>query len=297
MDNYLVIDVGGSRIKYALMNTDNILEKGEALTPQDSVEDFIESLVQLYQQYEGRVKGLALSVPGRIDIHNGIMHTGGYLGYIKDLPLIKELQKFIPVKISVENDGKCAALAELWKGTMVGVEHGVVVVLGTGVGGGIIVNGKLLRGSRFGAGELSWLPISLYDMPKEEPYLWAHLCGTMGLTDVYEFENGLPYHTINGRQFFDLVHSGNESANQILNQFAKSFAIGVIGIQAVLDTEVIAIGGGISAQPILIEKCQEALDTLYDQYEKMPIGKPKLVRCAFANDSNLYGALYHHLYE
>ncbi len=297
MDQYLSIDVGGSQIKYALMTQEEILEQGEVGTPLDTSDHFIETLVQLYKKYERKIKGIALSVPGRIDIEKGIMHTGGYLRYIEDFPLVSELGKYCPIKITVENDGKCAALAELWKGALVGVQYGLVIVLGTGIGGGIIMDGKLLRGHRYAAGELSWLPISLSEMGTQTPFIWAHLCGTMGLTDVYERENNLPFHSISGRKFFDLVNAGNESALKILAQFAKSFAIGVLGIQAVLDCQVIAVGGGISAQPILIETLQKAVDQVYDQYQNIPIGKPKIVRCAFANESNLYGALYHHLYE
>lgn len=297
MDQYLVIDVGGSHIKYALMTEASILDKGEVVTPMEGLDHFLDTLEQLYRKYEDQVSGIALSVPGRIDIHKGIMHTGGYLNYIQDFPLVEALEKRCAVKVSIENDGKCAALAELWKGSLIGIDHGLVIVLGTAIGGGVIVDGKLLRGHRFAAGELSSLPVSLIDVNRSVPFSWAHLCGTMGLTEVYEDKNGLPEHSINGKKFFDLVHAGDDSANAILSQFSKSLAIGIFGIQAILDTQVIAIGGGISAQPILLERLQKALDEVFELYPGMPIGKPKLVRCAFANDSNLYGALYHHLYE
>jgi predicted NBD/HSP70 family sugar kinase len=297
MDQYLVIDVGGSHIKYALMTPESILDKGEVETPMEGLDQFLNTLEALYKKYEDKVKGIALSVPGRIDIHKGIMHTGGYLRYIEDFPLIETLGQRCPVKISIENDGKCAALAELWKGSLVGIEHGLVIVLGTAIGGGVIIDGKLLRGPRFAAGELSSLPISLVNVDNTVPFSWAHLCGTMGLTEVYEDQNGLPEHSINGKRFFELVNTGDDHALSILSQFSKSLAIGIFGIQAILDTQVIAIGGGISAQPILLESLQKALDNVFELYPGMPIGKPKLVRCAFANDSNLYGALYHHLYE
>jgi predicted NBD/HSP70 family sugar kinase len=297
MDQFFVMDVGGSHIKYALMTTNEIIEKGEVPTPADNSIHFVQTLVELAKKYENQVKGIALSVPGRIDTAKGLMHTGGYLSFIEDFPLVDILKQQIPLKITIENDGKCAALGERWKGALVGVENGMVVVLGTGIGGGILVNGKLMKGQNFGAGELSWLPISMVEMGKDEPFLWAHLCGTMGLTEVYERERNLPYRSMSGKDFFKLANAQDPSALKILDQFSKSFAIGVIGIQAVLDTEVIAIGGGISAQPLLIESLQKAVDDLFGQYESMPIGKPKIVRCAFANDANLYGALYHHLYE
>ncbi|KAF0226477.1 MAG: glucokinase [Erysipelotrichaceae bacterium] len=296
MDQYLVLDVGGTYIKYALMTPDLIIEKGEVLTPLDNSEHLIDTLTQIYKKYEN-IAGFALSVPGRIDIHKGIMHTGGNLSYIKDFPLKEILSKHCSVKISMENDGKCAALGEAWKGSLQGVQQGLAIVLGTGIGGGIIVNGQLLRGHTYAAGELSLIPLSVVDIGTEEPFLWAHMCGTMGLTEVYEKEKNLPHESMNGRQFFDLANAKDETALKVLAQFARSFALGVMGVQAVLDTQVITVGGGISAQPLLIESLQKAVDVLYDQYKKMPISKPKIIRCAFGNDSNLYGALYHHLYE
>ena len=143
MDQYLVLDIGGSHIKYALMTEDAILQKGEVVTPLDNVEHLIETLVALIKRFEGQVKGLAMSVPGRINTQAGIMHTGGYLGYMHDYPLVAELSKYTPLKITIENDAKCAAKAELWKGSMKGIDTGLVVVLGSGIGGCVIINGKL----------------------------------------------------------------------------------------------------------------------------------------------------------
>ena len=296
MDQYLVLDIGGSHIKFALMTEDDILLKGEVVTPLDNVEHLIETLVTLIKRFEDQVKGLAMSVPGRINTQDGIMHTGGYLGYIHDYPLVAELSKYTSLKITIENDAKCAAKAELWKGSMKGIDTGLVVVLGSGIGGSVIINGKLHVGSTYAAGEISWLPINLIKIGTEEPFMWAHLNGTMGLTDVYEVKAGLPHHSISGRDFFEKVHANDPLALEILEQFAESFVLGIIGIQSVLDCERIAVGGGISAQDILIRKLQEHLDGFFERYHRnMPLRQPELVRCTFANDSNLYGALYHFL--
>ncbi len=297
MDHYLVLDIGGSHIKYAVMTEESILEKGEVVTPLDTSEHLIETLVTLIRRFEGRVKGLAMSVPGRINTREGIMHTGGYLGFIHDFPMVAELSKHTSLHITIENDAKCAAKAELWKGSMKGIDTGLVVVLGSGIGGSVIINGRLHTGSTFAAGEISWLPINLIHIGTEEPFMWAHLNGTMGLTDVYEAKAGLPYHSISGKAFFEKVHAQDPLALDILEQFAESFVLGIIGIQSVLDCERIAVGGGISAQDILIRKLQEHLTAFFERYHRnMPLRQPELVRCAFANDSNLYGALYHHLY-
>ena len=162
MKKYCVIDVGGTNIKYALMDEEaNILDKAEIETPKDSLALFIESIGQIYDKYKTDVSGIAMSAPGRINCNTGFMFTGGALRYIENIPMADELKKRCPVNISIENDGKCAALAELWKGSMKNSQHGLVLTLGTGIGGGVIVNGKLLRGQNFASGELSSFPTTI----------------------------------------------------------------------------------------------------------------------------------------
>lgn len=297
MKKYCVIDVGGTNIKFALMDEDaNILEKGEVETPHDSLDSFIESIGRIYDGYED-VSGIAMSAPGRINCNTGFMFTGGALRYIQNIPMAEELKKRCPVNISIENDGKCAALAELWKGSLKNSQHGLVLTLGTGIGGGVIANGKLLRGQNFASGELSSFPTTI--LPINDPInFWASINGTRGLTRVYEERMNLDKDSVNGKRFFEAVNQNDEVAVQVLEEFAQHFANAIFAIQTVLDTEKVAVGGGISFQDRLIEALNRKVSELFDYYGQFtPILKPVVVRCEFANDSNLIGALYHHLYE
>lgn len=298
MKKYCVIDVGGTNIKYALMDEEaNILDKAEIETPKDSLALFIESIGQIYDKYKADVSGIAMSAPGRINCNTGFMFTGGALRYIENIPMADELKKRCPVNISIENDGKCAALAELWKGSMKDSQHGLVLTLGTGIGGGVIANGKLLRGQNFASGELSSFPTTI--LPIKDPInFWASINGTRGLTAVYEERMKLEKNSINGRKFFEAVNNNEEVAVEVLEEFAQHFANAIFAIQTVLDTEKIAVGGGISSQDRLIEALNRKVSNLFEYYGQFtPILKPVVVRCEFGNDSNLIGALYHHLYE
>lgn len=298
MKKYCVIDVGGTNIKYALMDEEaNILDKAEIETPKDSLALFIESIGQIYDKYKADVSGIAMSAPGRINCNTGFMFTGGALRYIENIPMADELKKRCPVNISIENDGKCAALAELWKGSMKDSQHGLVLTLGTGIGGGVIANGKLLRGQNFASGELSSFPTTI--LPIKDPInFWASINGTRGLTAVYEERMKLEKNSINGRKFFEAVNNNEEVAVEVLEEFAQHFANAIFAIQTVLDTEKIAVGGGISSQDRLIEVLNRKVSNLFEYYGQFtPILKPVVVRCEFGNDSNLIGALYHHLYE
>lgn len=298
MKKYCVIDVGGTNIKYALMDEEaNILDKAEIETPKDSLALFIESIGQIYDKYKADISGIAMSAPGRINCNTGFMFTGGALRYIENIPMADELKKRCPINISIENDGKCAALAELWKGSMKNSQHGLVLTLGTGIGGGVIVNGKLLRGQNFASGELSSFPTTI--LPIKDPInFWASINGTRGLTAVYEERMKLEKNSINGRKFFEAVNNNEEVAVEVLEEFAQHFANAIFAIQTVLDTEKIAVGGGISSQDRLIEALNRKVSNLFDYYgQYTPILKPVVVRCEFGNDSNLIGALYHHIYE
>ena len=158
MKTYLALDVGGSSIKYALMTECvEFLEKGKVATPQDSIESFVNVIGDLYDKYKDKIEGIAISMPGLIDSKNGYARTGGWLRYNDDKYIVKILQERCPTKITIQNDAKSAALAEVWKGSLKEYNDGIVVVLGTGVGGAVVKDRKILNGKHFFAGEFRYI--------------------------------------------------------------------------------------------------------------------------------------------
>ena len=147
MKNYLVFDAGGTFTKYALMDENaEILEKDKVPTPDyhtKTKEDYYAVLDSVVEKYRNRIEGIAISMPGMLDNRNGYCVTAGYLAYLAGSTVGTELSQRYGIPVSVENDGKCAALAEFWRGSLRGCTNGAVVVIGTGVAGGIILNGKL----------------------------------------------------------------------------------------------------------------------------------------------------------
>ena len=127
-DKYLALDIGGSAIKYALMTNEGaFVEKNKVKTPLDCIESFVEVIGKIYDNYKNQIKGIAISMPGLIDAERGYAYTGGFLTYNSDKEIVKILQKRCPVKITIENDGKCAALAEVWQGSLKGCKYGAVI--------------------------------------------------------------------------------------------------------------------------------------------------------------------------
>ena len=98
-----------------------------------------------------------MCVPGIIDSVQGVCITGGNLRYVKGLPLATLLEERYGLRVSLENDARCAALAELWRGSLKNCADGVVIVLGSAVGGALVKNGRIHKGSHFSAGEISFI--------------------------------------------------------------------------------------------------------------------------------------------
>lgn len=168
---YLVIDVGGTFIKHCVMDRDaEIMEKNKFPTPgrfgngleniQQGLDAFLDALQSIYDGYKKRydIQGIAISLPGQVDVDNGICYAGGALPYL-DKAHIGELvsERCDGLKVALENDGKCAALSEIWQGNAKDYNSAVVLVFGTGVGGGIVIDRKILHGRGMVAGEMSYL--------------------------------------------------------------------------------------------------------------------------------------------
>lgn len=300
MKNYLVFDIGGTFIKYALMD-DNavILEKDKVPTPsyeKYGKEDFYRVLDSIAEKYRHQISGIAISMPGMLDSKTGYCVTGGYLTYVCATPVAEELTERLGVPVTIENDGKCAALAEYWKGSLKGYTNAAVVVLGTGIAGGIILNGQLYRGNRFSAGEYSYICVE-QDQAYETNSYWGMTNGASGLSQTvakYVGEEALCY---DGIRIFKEANEGNEQVLKGLKEFTDHLAVQIYNLNILLDLDIIAVGGGISQQPLLFEYLESSLK---DFLKKVPlrsispyIPEPRITNCKFYNDANLIGALYH----
>lgn len=301
MKNYLVFDAGGTFIKYALMNENaEILEKDKAATPyfeNHTKEDFYQVLDSVVEKYKNQIEGIAISMPGMLDNRNGYCVTAGYLAYLVGSFVAVELTERYNLPVTVENDGKCAALAEYWRGSLKGYENGAVVVLGSGVAGGIILNGQLYRGNHFTAGEYSYICADSPEPDKMESY-WGLTGGAQGLAAFVAKYTGENPKNYDGVKIFKLANEGNEAVLKGLKAFTDNLAVQIYNLNIFLDLDIIAIGGGISQQPLLLEYVQKSLD---EMLEKIPlrsvspyVPEPKITNCKFFNDANLIGALYHY---
>ena len=300
----LVFDIGGTAIKYAIMNNDGeILEKGEIPTPRDSQETFLNVLADIALPLMEEIDGIAMSIPGNVDSATGFVHTPGALKYNRETPVAPRLQALIAAKsgkeipVTLENDGKAAVLAESWKGNLQGVDDGAVIILGTGIGGGILLNGELVKGRDFFAGEFSFLET---DFGSENPAsLLAMNSSTSALVHGVEAALGNERGSMNGFAVFDELKAENPKAWEVFDQISTNIATQIYNLVCTLNPQRVLIGGGISKQPLVLENIRKKYELKRDNLKNHGLLIPdvEIDTTRFFNDSNLIGALYSHLLQ
>ncbi len=287
--NVLVIDIGGTFIKYARMDEGmRFLSKGKVPTPQDDREQLVETIGKLYDESPD-VEGIAISMPGIIDSENGYCVMGGALRYNDDFYLRHRLYERCPVKIWMENDAKCAAMAEATVGSLKDVSDGFVLIFGTMIGGGYIKDHKLHRGKHFSAGEVSYIT-TVRDGTADYDTVWGNRCGTPHLCRMFAEKKGLDPETVDGIMVFEAVNNKDGEAIECLQKYTKEIAVQLFNLQTVLDPERFAIGGGISAQPVFVDSIRNHLKVMYADCP-YHVPKAEVVTCKFQNDANLVGAM------
>lgn len=297
MSKYFGIDVGGTAVKWALMDDAfSQLESGSIKTAFESADECVEALAGLIEPYAGQVAAVGVSAPGGIyeNDPDGVIHRGGALQYMDGCPLGKLLRERFGLPVAVNNDGKCCALGEYAAGALRGSRLGVVIAIGTGIGGGIVIDGNVLRGVNCFAGEFSFLSCAIEDDDKM-PGSFAFMNSWIGLRNYVAAEKGLSEEEakdVDGRVIFKWIEDGDEAAQRGLNKYAFAFDSWLLNLQAVLDPEKFAIAGGISCHPELFDAFEAQLSRAaapFDAFGGIP--RPTIVKAELGNDANLYGAV------
>lgn len=323
--NFLTMDFGGTLAKYSVMDEElNVILRDEAPAPTTTPEDYYDFVAEIFKktQEKCRVEGIALSMPGIIDAEGGILKGSGAYRMLADQCVTGEIEKHTGVPVTMENDGKCGVLAEVWKGNLADADDGVVLILGTGIAGGIVQNRKILKGKDLSAGEFSYSIVgeergfectAFYhcavstllhkaciakgiDVRKLSTNPLMSAFGLFsGQTEFSEL-NDLPEYAegMNGYQFFELLSAGDPDIEKIYRKFVFDIARLAMNETISFDPERILIGGGISRQDRLIRDIRAEYNGLKEMFG-VQMFRAEIERCYFMNEANQYGALYHHL--
>lgn len=303
--NYCVgIDIGGTTVKCGLFQEDGMLldkwevktrteNNGERILP-DVAEAVLAKLAEKKIAKE-EVLGAGVGVPGPVNDEGEIPYAVNLQWGYKHIA--KELRELLDLPVRVGNDANVAALGEMWKGGGAGTKNLVMVTLGTGVGGGVIVNGRMVAGAHGAGGEIGHACVD----PKEPE---TCNCGNNGCLEQMASATGivrlakqelaksqqdsvLRKESLSAKAVFDAYKAGDELAAIVVDRFAEYLGNALGFVAAVVDPEVFVIGGGVSKAGTALLEC---IGKYYRRYAFTACKETPLVLATLGNDAGIYGA-------
>ena len=300
---YIGVDVGGTSIKMGMFShTGELLEKWEIPTRVDEDEDtdrilpdIAESIEKKRAEKNGNIVGIGLGIPGPVT-NEGVVLKCANIHW----PVFNVKEKLFDLtgvaNIRVGNDANVAALGEMWKGGGRGYDSIVMVTLGTGVGGGVILGGKILTGTQGAAGEIGHLTV---EYGEEE----TCNCGKKGCLEQYASATGIvrmaqkqmspqsslaKLEEVTAKDIFDAAKAGDEYALHVVDEFARYLGVALANVAQILDPEAFVIGGGVArAGSIITEK----VDKYYDENVMFALRDKQFHLAELGNDAGIYGAV------
>lgn len=289
---YLSFDVGGTYIKYSLIDTNGNILKNDKYITITNREEFLNKIEDIVKENSEKIEGLAFSMPGVIDVDKGYMITGGALYELYDYNFKEELEKRIKIPVEIENDVNCVALAEKWLGNAKENKNFICLTIGTGVGGALFINDKIVRGAKYSAGEFGFM---ITERLKNTADSTLSMRGSVrgGLIKSYAKKVNRNWEELDGKKIFEYAENGDEIAIETINEFYTNIAYSIFNLIVSLNPEKILVGGEISVRKDFIEKIKEKLEEIKSEIVDLKnLEFPVIERCKFLNDSGKIGALY-----
>ena len=293
---YIAIDIGGSLIKAGILTSEGVfIDRMTRETPKEDYNSLLEVLVTLVEwaKASAEIQGIALSQPCVTDEQTALALSEGALVYIKGQNPAMDLGKRFSLPYSGENDGNCAALAEVWLGSAKDVSDMAFVVCGTGIGGALVKDRRVHSGNRKFAGEFGMMILET-DRETNQPVMWSEIGSTHALVRQYAKQMGVSEDSVNGRIVFERAQAGDAVAAACIREFYRAFALGLHNLQHVYDPQVILIGGGISTREEIVDEINCELVKLQESFT-LSTCMPLVRTTTFLADGNLIGAVYHHI--
>jgi glucokinase len=299
MDVYSIgVDLGGTNLRVAAMTPEGeILEKLSHSTTYDHgpvgvVDDMVAIIKQIRSDFSKRqLVGVGIGVPGFIDIDSGVIVGSANLPGFTGFPIRETIQQHLGTTIILENDANAAALGEKWLGAGKDVDDLMLFTLGTGIGGGIVHGGKILRGFRGMAGEVGHMTV----FPDGNPCG----CGNCGCLEKHASASaitamasmmGIATQRFSAREVYDLAVAGNSRARQVFDSMGRALGIAIANLVNLFNFPLYLLSGGpLPAWDFFaptmfaeIRKRSFIFDSTRTRVEKALLG----------SDAGLYGAAY-----
>ncbi|MBQ8823767.1 MAG: ROK family protein [Ruminococcus sp.] len=308
MKYYIGIDLGGTNIVAGVVDEEyNIISKASVKTnlprpEQEIAADMILVAKQAVEKAEltmEQIEWVGVGTPGIANSETGIIEYSNNLGFV-NTPMVKYLEEGLGRPAFIENDANAAAYGEYVAGAAKGAKNAVCITLGTGVGGGIIIDGKIYCGSNFGGAEIGHTVISV-DGPQ-------CTCGRKGCFEVYSSATGLIRMTkeaiaenpdsmmkeeekISGRTAFDYMRKGDKTAKEVVAKYIKYLAAGITNTINIFQPDVLCIGGGVcnEGDPLLLPMKEIVAR---ENYTRNSPKNTEIVIAKLGNDAGIIGAAF-----
>lgn len=308
---YLGIDLGGTNIACGLVDENgHIVFKDSVETKaqrdyKEIIADMAKLALKICEKAQiglDKVKGVGIGSPGTIDSKNGKVVYTNNLNF-KDVPVRTELQKYIDLPVYISNDANCAALGETVTGAAKGYKNVILITLGTGVGGGVIIDGKIYEGNYSAGAELGH---SVIVVDGERC-----TCGRKGCWECYSSATALIRQTkkaisenkesimlaavdgdiekVNGRTAFDASRKGDATAVKVVENYIKYLGEGITNLNNIFRSEIIIVGGGICNEgDYLLNPVREYVNK--NSYAGDLVAATPIVKALLGNDAGIIGA-------
>lgn len=293
------IDVGGTKCLGVVWHDGRIIQEVRRDTPRGA-DEIVHTLVDIVREL-GDVDSVGVGVPGLVT-REGVLRAAPNLVNVADFAVGPRLREMLQCEVAVDNDATCAAVAEWSVGVAQGCDDVVVVTLGTGIGGGLISGGRLVRGTNGFAGEIGHMVV--------DPSGPKCVCGQHGCWERFASGNGLAYlgriaadqgvarrvvelardvEDIRGEHIRQAALEGDREAVAIIDSFARWVALGLTNLTNLLDPAMIVIGGGLtSSGNLFLEPMRRWFADLLYSPQLRP--HPQLVMATFAEHAGAVGA-------
>jgi glucokinase len=279
------IDLGGTQVRVALARSDgqlivSVKTKTHTLPTPQAMVDWAAAEIDRHRGRE-KVRSITIAAPGPIDLKRGVLVNPPNLPW-KNVPLVALMSRATGAKVNLANDADMAGLGEFHHGAGRGSRNMVYITWSTGVGGGLIVDGKLHRGAHGTAGEIGHMII--------DPNGPLDNCGQHGCLEAFVSGTALARQT--GRSAADLFAAaarGDRHARTVVERAAHYMGIALISLTNVIDPEIFVIGGGVSKSWALIQPTM--LETLRSSPFIKPARRPRLRRARLGDRAGQVGAV------
>lgn len=283
MKKYITFDIGGTAVKYGIINENGELESQCEMATKAYLggPDLVRRIIELVKKHQedDALSGICISTGGIVDTETGtILYANPNIPNYTGIKLKELLEKECGIPCEVENDVVCAGIAELYKGEAAKSSIGICLTIGTGIGCCIMIEGKVLHGFSYSAGEVGYM--NMFGTQFEK------LASSSALVEKVSQEKGCQAEALDGVMIFEMAKAGDKICIDAIEELCDKLGYGIANICYVLNPEVVVLGGGISAQrEYLYERVRESLD----KYLIEPISKK--TKLLFASQGNCAGML------